>query len=556
MPLRATYVASASSNVDISARIRAYQMSVSQYAEQGSVAMSQLEVDDPEGGINITGLRHIVLTESSESSNQQRIGDFWTADRDIVRHESLRTGSARLWRVNMTDSNSIITRRIMRGSDANRPAETDVQRVQWLLGTSEFGGTITTSRYVSTRFPVAMDANDYRDQSNQQILDDCSQASGKNYFVFYDEPVAAFGLWYDFSGSSSYRSSIQLTNILGLVDNDISFGVVNESTKLNRDPSRVYSGVVMPFVGGEVYVQNDTTSTEFFKRDTTSPQVNVHSTAKATARANRYLTDIRTEADVITTAFIAPLAKVNHLQVGQAVQCWFSHFPGYETGWNWMRVLTRTITATSEEYYTVEVELAAGIGGLDNGPGSVPFPPVPIVSGGGGGAQSCLSAGGLRYDYTLGGTRSPLGLVSNGHGYSGFSTEFMQYANTFASNWTNYPQAGVEGDWQDGGVNLCVFPSGGVDYTSGGISKWVNFTIIGPGSLSVTFVANTIGACGATTQMDLVSFNADSGSVENSVSGGIGTLSITVPNDGHCGHYIRASGNGSWGFVSATWTPA
>src|SRR6185369_13978605 len=189
MALRATYSVSTGSNVDISSRIRAYTLSVAANAEQGSVAMSSIEVDDPEGGINLLGLRLIALQETAEASNQQTIFRGFLADRDVLRNESMRTGRARLWRANVVDVNSFITRRIMRGSDANRPAETDVARVQWLLGTSEFGNVVTTSRYVSTRFPVAMDAVDYRDQDNQQILDDCAQQSGKNYFVFYDEPV-------------------------------------------------------------------------------------------------------------------------------------------------------------------------------------------------------------------------------------------------------------------------------------------------------------------------------------------------------------------------------
>src|SRR6185369_7720426 len=107
MPLRATFAPSSGSNVDISNRIRAYQVSVSQYAEEGSTAITQLQVDDPEGGINILGLRTISLTEEAESSNQKYIFRGFTTDRDITRGDSLRTGAARLWHVNMADPNSI-----------------------------------------------------------------------------------------------------------------------------------------------------------------------------------------------------------------------------------------------------------------------------------------------------------------------------------------------------------------------------------------------------------------------------------------------------------------
>ncbi len=558
MALRAVYSNSVGSNVDISSRIRAYQLSVSQFAEEGSTAITQLEVDDPEGGINILGLRLIQLTETAESSNQQVIGRWFTTERDIVRHESMRTGAARLWRVNMADPNSIIARRIMRGSDANRPAETDVQRVQWLLGTSEFGTTVTTSRYVSTLFPVAMDAVDYRDQSNLDIIDDCAQASGKNYFVFYDEPVAAYGLFYDYPGSSVFRSSIQLTNVLGFVDNDIIFGVLNDSTKLNRDPSRVYSGVLLPFVGGEVYTQNETTAAAFYRRDTTAPSVNVKTNAKASARASRYLTTIRTEADVITTAFVVPIAKVNHLQVGMAVQCWFSHFPGYETGWNWMRVMTRQVTAVSEENYIVEVELAAEVGGLPDGTGLVPaYPPVPIVAPTP--PQSCIGTDGLTYQYTAAGTRGNLGLTFDftDHVYKAVSTSFMGYQSAGGAS-HQFPFPGENGSFSGESVFNCGGTVGSTDWTCGGITPTAYFTLIGPGTLTIlTATGGPGGNPNAPTMTGWMYRSGTSTQVDTQTVATGTVMTLVAPNDGFCGHFAVISGvGGQWGFTSATWSPA
>jgi hypothetical protein len=554
MALRVAFLPSTGSNVDISARVRAYTMSLTANAEQGSVAISQLVVDDPEGGINITGLRNLFVSETSEASNQIYIYTGWTADRDITRGESFRTGSARQWTVNLADANAFIGRRIMRGADANRPAETDVARIQWLLSTSEFGGIVPTSRYVSTLFPVAMDAVDYRDQSNQQILDDCSQQSGKNYFVFYDEPVLQYGLYYDFPGSSAYRSSLRLTNILGYVDNDITFGVSETETKLNRDPSRVYSGVVLPFVGGEVYVQNDTIANTFVRRDTTAPSYNVKTAAKATARANRYIVDAATEADVITTSFLVPLSRVNHLREGQAVQCRFAHFPGYDQGWNWMRVLKRTVTATSEEFYTIEVEMAAAVGGLTaDGSASSGVPvtdPVPL--------QSCVGLNHLTYYYTAGGTRTGLGppYLSGGN-WTYVGTEFMTFWRTGGSA-SEYPLAGQVGDWGNGGTNNCVYSSGGVDYAGGGGTRFITITVIGPGTLSVTTAA-AVGLCANSGTITATAVRSGTAFVVDSTSGVPGdTLSVTIPDDGYCAHFIEVGGGvggGEFGFVSATWTP-
>ena len=560
MPAQYIYSVSSGSNVDLSARVRAYATSMTMNAEEGSVGISPFLVDDPDAGINLTGLRQVWWKETSESSNQQIILKGWTTDRDIARGP-FKTGSARQWTVNVSDQNAVISRRIMRGSDANRPAETDVQRIQWLMGTGEFGTYVTDSTYISTLFPVAMDAVDYRDQSNQQILDDCHQASGKNFHIITLEGPERFGLFYDFAGASPYRSAIRLTNVLGFVDSDITFAVSDPDTKLNRDPSRVYSGVVLPYVGGEVYVQSDAIGAAFQYRDTTAPSVNVKTSAKATARANRYLTDAETEDDVISTSFLVPLDRVNHVKEGMAVQCWFAHLPGYDQGWNWMRVLHRTVTATSEEYYTVAVDLTAEVGGLYAGggktsegttwPGSVIVAASPL--------QSCLAGNGLTYFYTSAGTRSALGLTFDpvgGH-WQATSTDFMGYGGGGGYS-QQYPAPGNVGIFSGSSVYGCGGSVGGSDYTCGGIVPLIDFSIVGPGSLTIiTAPDGGPGTAAVSTAMKANLRASGTSPIIATDTQAPGTpLHIIIPDDGYCAHYVQLQGNGSWGFTSATWTPA
>ena len=47
----------------------------------------------------------------------------YTADRGISRGE-YRSDTSRVWAINLVDINTVIDRRVMTGSDANRPAET------------------------------------------------------------------------------------------------------------------------------------------------------------------------------------------------------------------------------------------------------------------------------------------------------------------------------------------------------------------------------------------------------------------------------------------------
>lgn len=451
---------SASSNVDISDRVRAYQLSVKSQAEQGSVALSQIVVDDPDGGINILGLRGVTVHETEETVGSQLVYKGWTADRDIARGPSMLTGTSRRWSVNLADQNSIINRRIMRGADANRPAETDVERIQWLQTTTEFGALVLGTTLVSTASPVAMDAVDYRNQRNQDILDDCSQASGKNFFLVVNDPSERHSLFYDFASSSAYPSTLQLSNVLADVDSVTTFAVSEADTLLNRDPSRVYSGIILPYDGGEVYVTDPAIATAYQPRDTLAPAVNVRSHAKALARATRYLSDAATESDNISTSFLVPNAKVNHLKEGMAVLCKFSHLPGYES-YSWMRALSRTVTATSEEFYTVGLELTPSHAAASCA--------SPTATGSFGPNLSGTSAGTGNVLYLKPGTENP-----------------------------RHPTPGFAGAW-----NFADFNLAGIDYGGDCAQNTIRLVVVGDGTITI----NTAIAAGGTREMTATLFH-------------------------------------------------
>jgi len=362
MALRWKINVSPSDQRDVSSQVRAMTTSVRANAEEGSVAMSTIVIDDPNGTLDVPGLKEIYGQETEAALPTFFRGII--ADRGVSRGEtdkSYRTTTARQWEVQVADQNERLARRVLLGVDANRPAETDVARIQYVMASPEMSTVgITSSTYVSTSGPIAMDAADYRGQTVLSLIDDCAQASGKNYWVMRRDDLGptTFGLWYDFAGSTAYVSTIAISNVITDVDGATTFAA-SFDTKLTRDPSRVYSGVWMPFSGGAVYQQQASTSSNFHARDTTSYSANVKTVAKANARAIRYLTDIDTEEDRITTAIVVPNAQVNDLREGHLVYGTFSHLPGYETP-TAMRVLNRTVTQVSEQYYRLDLELSPG----------------------------------------------------------------------------------------------------------------------------------------------------------------------------------------------------
>jgi len=345
---------------DVSSQVRAMTTSVRANAEEGSVAMSTIVIDDPNGTLDVPGLKEIYGQETEATLPTFYRGII--ADRGVSRGEpdkSYRTTTARQWEVQVADQNERLARRVLLGADANRPAETDVARIQYIMGSPEMSTVgVTSSTYINTSGAIAMDAADYRGQTVLSLIDDAAQASGKNYWVMRRDDLGptTFGLWYDFAGSTAYASTLEISNVAADV-NGVSTFAASFDTKLSRDPSRVYSGVWLPFSGGAVYQQQASTSSNFHARDTTSYSANVKTVAKANARAIRYLTDIDTEEDRITTAIVVPNANVNDLREGHSVWATFSHLPGYEVPTN-MRVLNRTVTQVSEAFYRLDLELS------------------------------------------------------------------------------------------------------------------------------------------------------------------------------------------------------
>ena len=333
--------------------------SVQHCAEEGRVGNGSITVDDPDATFDIRGHRIWYITESDiVDPDDQIIWHGYTADRSWTRGAGERVTDMRVITVNVVDDNSLLSRRVQVGNDAKRPAEKDVHRVQWLINTSEAGTFDDTTTYIHTDRTTSMDAVDYRGQPNLNVIDDCAQATGKNYWVDYF-PVTRAGVWYGHPGEPDYVAAIAISNDLADVDSDSIFPP-SEDAKLVRDPSRVFSGVYLPYDGGYVYKSDVAgTGTTFAIRDTTMPSINVKTAAKAAKRATRYLADLDTEDDRITCTLYLPSTHVNKAKAGMWINCKFSHFPGYET-FTPMRILSRTISEAAPQVYKMDLELSGG----------------------------------------------------------------------------------------------------------------------------------------------------------------------------------------------------
>ena len=380
-------------------------VSLTANAEEGSVAISTLLVDDPGGTLNLVGHRRVYVYESAEDPLNQMIWTGFLGDRTVTRGEGEFVLSAdRRWSAALVEGNTILSRRIITGADGNRPAETDVARVTWLVASSYLSTVDNALGYLDTSGPIAMEAADLRGQTAFDVVNDCANRSGKNWFLIYHGDtsppsyIGTYSIWYASAESSSYVSTLRLTNVLADVDNSTTFAV-NPDVTLRRDPSRVYSGVYLPYEGGVLYQQDTATKNAYAARDTAAPNANVEDSTKAAALARRYLDDAATEDDRIDFRIVVPKEKVNHLREGHRVEVKFSHLPGYSSAYGWARLLRRTVTQLSDELYEIAGELS--------------------------GAGTSLS-----------GTLDVLGDVIQGYAPNGSSTESMIMKPATQYNWT------------------------------------------------------------------------------------------------------------------------
>lgn len=336
--------------------------------ELGAVGISSLTIDDPNGDVGndsdaILGLKQLRVTESAAPAGKRRIWTGYIGDRTYARggsdSPSLLLGPGRIIDMTLVDINSFLSFRVFVDDAANRPAETDVERIAWLLGYEYLSTTIFDNGLVSTAEPVDMDATDYKGQTSNDVLNDCAQQSGKNFFVYYDDSGSGeFSLFYDFNDSAVYLTDARVSNVLDDVDLDadqVATGPIwppfSDST-LTRDPSRVVAGVYIPNGSNSVYRTRPATAITFGWRDGVSPAPSLTTVTAMNARADRYLEENATEDDLIKFSVRFPAENVNDWREGQAGQVKFSHLPGYED-WRWVRALRRETQqpdATDQSY--------------------------------------------------------------------------------------------------------------------------------------------------------------------------------------------------------------
>lgn len=504
-------------------------------ADLGAVGQSRLTVRDDDGTINITGLKSFIATEN-DCSDERTLRGFVgqrTFQRGTAEH-----ANARFIEVMVDDLNDLLGHRVIRGSDAKRPAETVSQRVSWLLNNELAGLVADNGRVASSSRP--MDKVDHRNSYPGDVLAECALAAGGfNYYVYQDPTTGAASLAFrDDNDSTAQSSIIKLTNVhADLAASSNTFLITDEMT-LARSPAQIYSRVILPFARGTVMEERLATASNYARRDGVAPNSNVKKATNASREAKDFLWQHRVEEDVVECAVAQmPAAAVNLIHAGDRVQAKFGHVTteGYGS-FTWFRVLRRQLKPLLRDVAPAIYEMR-----LTLSPQEAPEPTCSYPS---------TPAG---YYYPLGGDNPGIDIARPSDGIVFYCRSGLQFPN--------FPWVGFIGRWH--------FPTWGgpvsPDYFASGFGNELRFVIIGNGTLAINTVTYQAQPQPYTVLTNHVQANGSNLLVDSQTgtAGDTTTIVISTASAPNCTHVVSLRAdrrlNGTYigmGWSSILWTPS
>ena len=339
--------------VDKSDVIRFTEWDLTEYAFRGQVGAGVLVMDDPTGAYLPPAQKAVQVTSIYAGSNS-RLFTGYVAERTAERGRAAPGG--RQWSVTVEDINARIDDRIITDAmqDGNkRPAETDYARIMWLLSTGAMTG-ITRGQSGSNFFVpngdnVDMDAIDYRGKSPRDVLEDCAQAAGKNFFLF--DEGAGTRLFYAKSNDPIFNSTATISDDAAAVNGTSVFGAYN--VRFTLDPSRVYSRVRIRYKGGATTTaQNNTTATTYRIREKYKRYMRAKTAQKAQNLAERWLNNAAKERTTLACSVDISTEYVHLIRAGHRIKV---ELDRYDIN-AYYRIIRRSIRQVTDDRVALDLE--------------------------------------------------------------------------------------------------------------------------------------------------------------------------------------------------------
>lgn len=333
-------------STDKSSAVRAEDWVLVECAFRGQVGAGTIHIDDASAAYEPPAQKAITVGESDASP--ARVFTGYIGERTSV-GSGLAPGE-RQWMVTVEDVNVLIDDRIITGSDGNRPEETDAERILWLISDSAMTG-VTTGHIPNTN-TVNMDAIDYRGKRPRDVLEDCAQKSGKNFFVYRHNTGPL--LFYDLDTGTNLASTAKISDVASNVDNATVFAPL--AVTRTKDPGRVYSKVRLRYKGGSKTVSNATTASTYRTREVYKRYMRIKSAARATEQANKWLDQAANERETLALSVILPAAYVNDIRAGMRIQVKLTRHG--ISSYTYYRIVQRDVKPLNDVQYLVELRFA------------------------------------------------------------------------------------------------------------------------------------------------------------------------------------------------------
>lgn len=336
-----------------------------------------VRIEDPDGNLEIAGWETFTVDDLDASPT--RVWTGYIFDKSLQRGELPPAGVNRVHDCDIIDGNAALQFQVLHSNDAKRPAETDVERVQWLLTSEAITGNgnqyVEDLGLVSTLNPVSFLDKDCRQSFANAVLRTLCEIAQKNAFGYIDEYTGRAGLFYDKDESAVYVSPIRISNVIADVDGITTFYPDSEAT-LRQSGNERFGGVLFNWQGDPIYAQSASTiaSMNNIVRDAViSDEKQIGDAATAALEALSFLNTHANESQTISVTILMPSETVNLLYAGMRMEVKFTHFTGFED-FTWTRVRSkgvRTKAVDVEGTWTTlwEVDLELWV------------PPVPIDDG-------------------------------------------------------------------------------------------------------------------------------------------------------------------------------
>jgi hypothetical protein len=315
---------SAVSGTSYEGRMRLGTFAFTECAEMGRVGTGGCDLDE-----NMQGSADAMPDPPAMQSaifNDFRASDVrvfsgYTHSRNTERIGRQPSGK-RQFGVELLDLNTLADDFVLTESDsADRPAETDYARVTWLLTVGFSTGAGVTAGQVPNTNTITMDAIDYRGRKPREVLDQCAEVTGKNWFLY--NWAGLNKLYYDLTanaiaapGLSSPGISDDPSDVIGSTTIFAPSGGVT----VTRRPDEVYSKVHLTWAGGVVTAENTTTRDTYRRREVSIIDMGVRTSTTAQAKADEFLASSAVEKVTVSDlTIVVPETMVNAVRAGQLV---------------------------------------------------------------------------------------------------------------------------------------------------------------------------------------------------------------------------------------------